>query len=130
MSATLNVWAGAAILSDVWNRVGKKGTRRNCELQLIERVISQLQTEVWTYSNGYMMAGISRQKMVEERRERLKRMKLADFIFFLLRNGQRAEREGGVLAETEDFYAEGASPTNNRPACPLIWPETLQLLYF
>jgi hypothetical protein len=46
-------------------------------------VISQLQTDVWTYSNGYMMVGISRQKMVEERREIIKDEAGRFYFFFI-----------------------------------------------
>lgn len=56
--------------------------------------------------------------MIEERRKNQEKIETGRFIFFLLLTAGEAEREGGVLAETEDFYAEGTSPTNNSPACP------------
>lgn len=63
MSATLKVWAGAAILSEYGMEVGiKKGTRCNCELQLLYREFPQLRNDIRTYSNSYMTGGILRER--------------------------------------------------------------------
>jgi hypothetical protein len=124
MSATLNVWAGAAIVSDEVFRVFEKKKKKKKKLDAIvsfscktnaaeqqkQKIgLSFLGSDLlsWDYMDGV------REVMEEEEEQREKEKTLAGDKFLLKQVRPASRREGGVLAETEKHYEEGASPLRN-----------------